>query len=206
MCDVIVIAPRYDQELRWELNQQAPEAAPLILEPEEQIVLQQAPPAASSPEAESFPKVSDDEALQTVLRDRWLEAAKCLDAEAYLAATVMIGSVMEGALLARAHQHIADVMQAASAPKDRSGNPRPLSEWRLDRLVQVSRELNWTPTIMAHFMDVIKTLRNLVHPWEELTRRETPDRAVARLCYRTVESLLEQLAIPGPVETDAALR
>ncbi len=145
-------------------------------------------------EEPSFPALTDDEAVQGMLRDRWLEAAKCLEAEAHLAAMVMVGSVMEGALLAIANQHLSEVMRAASAPKDRAGKPRRLPEWKLDKLVQVARELNWTPAIMAHFIDVIKTLRNLVHPWEELERQETPDRAVARLCYQTVESLLEQLA------------
>ena len=181
-------------QLQWERNQPAPEIAPLMLEPEERTILQQAPLVTSSEETDLFRRLTADEAVQSMLQDRWLEASKCLEADANLAAMVMIGSVMEGALLAIAHQRVSDVMQAANAPKDRSGKTRPLSEWKLDRLVQVSRELNWIPMIMAHFMDVVKTLRNLVHPWEELRRNETPDRAVARLCYQTVESLLEQLS------------
>jgi len=181
-------------QLQWERDQLAPEPAPLVLEPEERAALQRASLSAPAHQTDMFRRLTGDGAVQSMLHDRWLEATKCLAADANLAAMVMIGSVIEGALLAVAHQRVSDVMQAASAPKDRLGNPRPLSEWKLDRLVQVSRELNWMPTIMTHFMDVIKTLRNLVHPWEELRRQETPDQGVARLCYQTVESLLEQLA------------
>jgi hypothetical protein len=183
-------------QLRWERSQLLSAAIPpLVLEPEERTVLQQSAHTSRSQQASLFPALTDDETIQNVLCARWEEAGKCLEAGAYLAAMVMIGSVMEGALLATAHRHIAEVMQAASAPKDRSGRPRPLSDWKLDSLVQVSRELNWTPAIMAHFMDVIRTLRNLVHPWEQLRRLETPDLAVAHLCYQTVASLLQQLAI-----------
>ena len=84
----------------------------------------------------SFMPLIADQAMQLILRRRWRECTVCIAADAPLAATVMMGGLLEALLLARVNS-VADkrpVFAAVGAPKDKnSGKPLPLQEWTLRR-------------------------------------------------------------------------
>jgi conjugative transfer signal peptidase TraF len=71
-----------------------------------QAVRLSAVPAASLPPTTNdtppqFSSLVADAKMQTILENRWQECVRCLDANAPLAATVMMGGILEGLLLAR---------------------------------------------------------------------------------------------------------
>ena len=76
-----------------------------------------------------------------------------------MAATVMMGGLLEGLLLARVNkepnqQHI---FTAKNSPKDRkTGNPLPLKDWGLKDYIDVAHELKWI-TVSAKDVGVVLT-------------------------------------------------
>ncbi len=75
--------------------------------------------------------------LKRILESRWTEAQTCQNAGAYVAAVVMMGSVLEGVLFAIGNNNY----RAARAPKTREGKQVHLEDWNLNSLIDVAVEL-----------------------------------------------------------------
>jgi hypothetical protein len=86
--------------------------------------------------APDFVRIIGEPRLGAILSDRWEEAQKCMDAGAHLSGIVMMGSVLEGVLLAKSETDLALVNQSAAAPKDKTGKPKPLHDWSLSALIE----------------------------------------------------------------------
>ncbi len=130
-----------------------------------------APAAATSDVPPSFASLIGDPAMQEVLARRWTECVVCLSAGAPLAATVMMGGLLEGLLLAKVNS-LSDkttVFTATNAPKDRSGQPLPLAQWSLKNYIDVAHELRWISRSARDVGAVLRDYRNYVHPQKELS-------------------------------------
>lgn len=94
-----------------------------------------APPAFSS--------LAHDARMQAILARRWHEVQACIGAEAYMAATVMMGGILESLLLARinASANPSDLFTAKSAPKDKTKKTLKLAEWKLRDMIEVGHEV-----------------------------------------------------------------
>jgi hypothetical protein len=68
--------------------------------------------------------------LQEELERRWREAQRCIHVEAYTSAVIMMGSVLEGLLLARAQLSASHAYQSSRAPKDKTAN---LQQFKIGR-------------------------------------------------------------------------
>src|SRR5882762_2261700 len=82
----------------------------------------------------TFATLIPDPKMQDILVRRWDECVTCLRAPAPLAATVMMGGLLEGLLLARINRepNQQPVFTAKNAPKDKkTGNPLSLKDWGL---------------------------------------------------------------------------
>lgn len=104
------------------------------------------------------------------------EARKCGDGGAYLAGGVLLASALEAALLAMAQCFPQDVKRAvrASGSKEMA---RPPEDLGLSQLLDIARRLDWLPSAgepaanidpskaqVGDYVEVIRALRNLVHP------------------------------------------
>src|SRR5690349_21206281 len=97
--------------------------------------------------------------MLSILERRWKETLACKRAGADLAATVMLGGLLEALFLARINRMSTQkaVFTAAAAPKDhKTGNTRPLKEWGLKDYLDVANELGW---IRQSAKDVGEVLR-----------------------------------------------
>lgn len=130
--------------------------------------------------------------LEAVLQDRWLEAQKCQFARAYLAAVVMMGSILEGLLLARANLDRPAAYRARSAPK-RDNRNTPLEEWTLNTLIDVAVELGWLKTDRGSFSHGLRDSRNVVHPWVQVTSRANFDEATCNTCWHVLNAAVQDL-------------
>ncbi len=77
--------------------------------------------------------------MKAILESRWAECTACIAANAPLAATVMMGGLLEGLLLARVNsapnKPAKDrIFRATAAPKDKQNNPFPLKDWTTSAL------------------------------------------------------------------------
>jgi hypothetical protein len=133
------------------------------------------PPSTANPTTGDTPPdfsgLVADLAMQTVLSRRWSECTVCLGAGAPLAATVMMGGLLEGLLLAKVNSlsNKSSVFLARGAPKDRNGRSLPLGDWTLKHYLDVAHELGWISRSARDVGAVLRDYRNYVHPQKELS-------------------------------------
>ncbi len=125
--------------------------------------------------------------LQGVIEDRWLEAQKCQHAGAYLAAVIMMGSILEALLLARA------TMSREEAYRSSAATQTQLEKWSLDRLVNVSAERGWIKSDRKSFGHALRHSRNVVHPWNHVASKANFDKSTCTLCWQTLRASVDDL-------------
>jgi atypical dual specificity phosphatase len=88
--------------------------------------------------------VADDD-VRRVLEDYYVQTRKAAEADSYLGVLVGCGSVVEGlltwALLEREKEAIASPKAPKKDPKDPNSDVKPLREWSLAKLIEVSVQL-----------------------------------------------------------------
>ncbi|MCX6025705.1 MAG: hypothetical protein NTY23_05525 [Chloroflexi bacterium] len=119
----------------------------------------------------NFAPLAVDPRMQTILNRRWGEVQQCIGASAHLAATVMMGGLLESLLLARisSSPNMSAVFTAGRAPHDKAGKTLPLSEWKLVNMVEVAHELRWITKSAKDVGNVLRDFRNYIHPHKEYT-------------------------------------
>lgn len=146
--------------------------------------------------APSFSKLIPDPKMQGILTRRWSECVTCLHAPAPMAATVMMGGLLEGLLLARVNKepNQAPIFTAKSAPKDKkTSTPLPLKDWMLKSYIDVAHELGWITKSAKDISSVLGEYRNYIHPQKELSHGVvlTPDDAT--IMWGVAKSIATQL-------------
>ena len=144
--------------------------------------------------APNFGSLVGDASLADILSSRWQEAQRCVRGEAYLAAVVMMGSILEGVLLHKIESNPAEANRANSSPKDpRSQKPRPFGDWSLSNMIDVSHELGWLHGDRRRFSHSLRESRNLVHPYMEKLLSERPDKDTCSICWQVVRASVSDL-------------
>jgi len=127
-----------------------------------------AAPAPSTDAPPDFRALANPD-MKSVLVERWNECARCVSAPAPMAATVMMGGLLETLLLARINLEAnkAPVFTATTAPRDRGGKTLLLNEWSLKDYIfrnyihphkQLSHGVHLRDDDAALFWDVCKTI------------------------------------------------
>ena len=130
-----------------------------------------APIANTDDFAPDFSPLAGNQQMRDILTRRWHECAKCVKADAHLAAIVMMGGLLEALFVARANKmpDKSPLTSAENAPKDKTtGKSTNYQEWMLDSYIKVGHELNWITESAKDVADTIKEYRNFVHPAKEL--------------------------------------
>ena len=144
--------------------------------------------------APDFYQLLQDDSLAAVISFRWEEAQKCVGAGAYLAAVVMMGSILEGVLLHRFEHNLEVGYRADSSPKDRrTGKPKPLHEWGLSRMIDVAHEVGWIHGDIKRFSHALRESRNIVHPYAQRSHRDVPDEGTCSICWEVVQAAVSDL-------------
>jgi len=146
-------------------------------------------------------ELTRDDLLGELLKERWLEAGRCMDAQAFLAATIMLGSLLEGALLGVAKEYRTAAARSPRAPKqpvdrkrpERGTRPAPVEQWKLESLIEVAHSCGWIDRDVKEFSHSLQRFRNLVHPEEQQRERERPDWDTCDISRRVVAAALNDL-------------
>ncbi len=140
---------------------------------------------------ELFDKLPLDEAMRQALLDRMNEAARCIDANANLAAVILCGSVLEGMCLGYGTRNPERVNRAFSARFTKPA--KHLHEWRLNEWIDVLAYLGDLSPNIEKFGHGLRDFRNYVHPAEQLAHRFSPDQHTARIGFQVVIAAAEDL-------------
>jgi hypothetical protein len=155
-----------------------------------------APPTSDVPP--DFSSVVSDDLMNKILKDRWSEIASCVTAKAPLAATVMMGGLLEGILYARIEKlpEKKAVFTAATAPKDRAGKTHPLKEWTLQNYIDVAHELGWITQTVHDITDVVRDYRNFIHPHKQHSEKMFVSPEDAKILWEISKSIARQTLTP----------
>lgn len=123
------------------------------------------------------------------LWNRWTEARLCCSSGAYLAATIMYASVAEGVLGWWVRTRRVEAQAATSAPKRKL-----VEEWTLHEMLQVAKELGWLDATLAGFVNQLRDVRNLVHPWRQLQDATLVDGRVCAVAQMVAEGAVQAVA------------
>lgn len=131
----------------------------------------------------NFASLASDQTMQNILQRRWDECKRCIDAGAPLAATVMMGGLLEALLVARANM-LSDkskLFKASATPIDpKTKKPLELRQWMLGLYIDVGHELKWLSNSAKNVAVILRDYRNYIHPEKERSHGVTlsPDDAV----------------------------
>jgi len=131
--------------------------------------------------------------LESIIQARWKEAQRCQFARAYLAAVIVMGSILEALLLARCLKDHGLACRSVFAPKDRRGRSLAVHEWSLSTLIDVSLECGWLKTDRANFSHALRQSRNIVHPFEQARSGADFDEATCKVCWQVLNASVEDL-------------
>lgn len=133
-------------------------------------------------------------ALEPIIQARWVEAQKCQHAGAFLAAVIIMGSILEALLLARCSISPSEAYQSPAAPKDKgSGKAVAFHEWSLSVLIDVSVSRGWLKTDRGGFSHALRQSRNIVHPYEQARSGANFDEATCKMCWQVLNASVEDL-------------
>ncbi len=157
------------------------------------------PPVAAPVGSEApplFAALAPDPRMQDILGRRWQEVEKCIAAGAALAATVMMGGLLESLFLARINR-AADkrpIFTAKGAPKDKkTGTTSPLSEWTLMHYIEVCHELRWISKSAKDVGGVLREFRNYIHPHKEFTDGVVLSGSDAEMFWSLTKTMTKQI-------------
>lgn len=145
------------------------------------LVLQ--PAVRTMDSAPSFAPLATDAVMQKILERRWDECRRCIQSGASLAATVMMGGLLEALLVARANM-LSDkskLFKAGATPIDpKTKKPLDLRQWMLGPYIDVGYELKWISNSAKNVAVILRDYRNYIHPEKERSHGVvlSPDDAV----------------------------
>ncbi len=131
--------------------------------------------------------------LKEELERRWREAQKCVHVEAFTSAVILMGSILEGLLLARAQAAASIAYQSSKAPKARDGKAIAIQDWTLSALIDVATDIGWIKTDRGKFSHALRESRNVVHPWQAVMSRASFDGATCVTSWNVLDASVEDL-------------
>lgn len=142
-----------------------------------------------------FSPLISDTAMQGILLARWAECTLCLHAKAALAATVMMGGLLEAILLARINSEHdkANIFKAKAAPRDAQGKTKHLKEWMLSDYIKVAHEMKWVSVSVKDVGEVLRDYRNYIHPYKQLSHNTHLNPDDAQLFWEVCKNITRQL-------------
>jgi hypothetical protein len=147
----------------------------------------------------NFSLLISDTTMQTILTDRWRECGNCIAANAPLAATVMMGGLLEGLLLARVHRETdkSKIFKAKQAPKEKgSGTTLQLKDWTLKNYIDVAHELKWISQPARDLGGILRDYRNYIHPEKQRTYGLSFQPDDVAMFWEVAKGICRQLAKP----------
>lgn len=131
--------------------------------------------------------------LKEEIDRRWCEAQKCVHIAAYTSAIILMGSILEGLLLARAQLSASVAYQSPHAPKGKDGKAVAIHNWTLNTLIEVAADVGWIKTDRGKFSHALRESRNVVHPWQAVMSRANFDDSTCKTSWSVLDASVGDL-------------
>jgi hypothetical protein len=150
----------------------------------------------SDDRAPDFSTLAGDAVMRGILERRWGECQRCIFAEAHLAATVMMGGLLEALFVARANRLTdkSPLFKTKAAPIDpKTKKAIDLRDWTLAAYLDVGYELQWITRSGKDVGVVLRDYRNYIHPEKERSHDVVLGAADSAMFWEVAKSLTRQL-------------
>jgi len=134
-----------------------------------------------------------EQSLQSVVAQRIDEIKKAHKAGAYLAVIFLAGSTLEGLLLGVVSRNLPVFYSCPKAPKDKSGKPKGITEWKLKELIDVACSVGFIKEDVRKFSQVLRDFRNYIHPMQQMSSQFYPDEHTSKICLQVLRAAIFQL-------------
>jgi hypothetical protein len=131
--------------------------------------------------------------LRIVIEHRWEEAQKCLAAQCYTSSVIMMGSILEALLLLRMQLDPVTANSSPKVPRDKTGKPLLIKDWKLSALIDVAVDLGWLKTDRGKFSHALRESRNIVHPLVEIKIKTNFDEATCKTSLEVLKASVDDL-------------
>lgn len=143
-----------------------------------------------------FRPLASDPVMQAILARRWDECGRCLQVGAPLAATIMMGGLLEALFVSRAN-NLGDksaLFTSAAAPIDgKTKKPLELRHWTLAPYIDVGLDLRWISRSAKDIAIVLRDYRNYVHPEKERSHGVVLSPDDASMLWEVTKGLAREL-------------
>ncbi|MFC4994457.1 hypothetical protein [Rubritalea tangerina] len=139
-----------------------------------------------------FQKLPIEGVLIPILEQRWEEAKRCADSEAYLSTVIQLGSMLEAVLFGMTRNNPKEFNQARSAPR-KEGKALPFHDWSLANLIDSAREVGLLNEDVKQYSHSLRDFRNYVHPYKQLASQFTPDKDTATISLHVFRAAMNQI-------------
>lgn len=156
------------------------------------------PRMPNSEEPPNFAPLAVDAQMRAILVCRWQECQRCMRADAHLAATVMMGGLLEALFVARANRMSdkSPLFMSPATPRDgQTKKPLQLKEWTLRPYIDVGYELRWITKSGKDVAAVLRDYRNYVHPEKQRSHGVTLGEFDSAVFWEITKSLARQLLV-----------
>jgi len=134
-----------------------------------------------------------DSVITGFLQARVDEVQACPRDKVSLGTIILLGSTLEGLLLAVGQQHPKAFMSSSAAPKDRTATTKKLHEWSLSELINVAHALDLLDVDVSKFSHVLRDFRNYIHPYHQMSQRFSPNQHTVDICWQVFRAAYSQL-------------
>lgn len=139
-------------------------------------------------------KLQIENEILIILEQRIKELKIIVAQDAPLSSIIMIGSILEGLLLAIATAYPKMYNTSLAAPKDKSGNVKKFNNWTLNEFINVTYNLGVFQADVHKFTSSLRDFRNYIHPYQQLLSDFKPTQDTVQICYQVLRAAANQLA------------
>jgi|HubBroStandDraft_6_1064221.scaffolds.fasta_scaffold05257_4 hypothetical protein len=143
-----------------------------------------------------FSPLASDPVMRTILARRWQECRLCMSAGAALAATVMMGGLLEALFVARANRMMdkAQLFASPATPVDhKTKKALELRQWTLAPYIDVGHDLQWISRSAKDVAVILRDYRNYIHPEKERSHGVALTVDDARMFWEITKTLSREL-------------
>ena len=133
--------------------------------------------------------------LGEILSERWNETQKCFDNGAFLAATILMGTMLEGILLSVLQKFPKEANTSKAAPVDsKTGKVKYFADWSLSEMINVAHDVGWIDLDVKKFSHSLRDFRNIIHPYQQMVLKTFPDEDTCGISWLVVQATTNDLA------------
>ena len=133
-----------------------------------------------------------EEKLSNVIQERIAEIEKAIDNSMPLAALFLIGSTLEGVLLAVALKYPQRFNTTKSAPQ-KDGKVLPFTFWILNNFIDVAFEVGVLEKDVKDYSKQVRDFRNYIHPNEQVKQDFSPSMNTVMISFQVLKAAINQI-------------